>query len=244
MRASVVCCYNNEELFEAFVKSLKGQDEEAAVVGIDNRENQFSSCADALNAGLAKVETEYVIFSHQDIVFTEPSSLRGFVDYLEKIGRNDILGVAGVKKDVPGVYTNIWQGEGSAYAGRNRVQGLMKCQTLDECFFGGTTAGFREHPFDHTICDNWHLYGVERCLSALKRGDDVYVCDVRLRHLSGGNINHIYNRQLYALKRKYARDFDYVRTCCGFGSTRPVLNELGYLKAEFAVWRRGLARNK
>ncbi len=239
MRASIVCCYNKDDLFENFVKSLQRQDEVVSVIGIDNRENRFSSCADALNEGLSKVDTEYVIFSHQDIVFTDPSSVRRFIDYLEKVGKYDILGVAGVKKDVPGVYTNIRQGEGAEYAGGKRVHGLMKCQTLDECFFGGTTAGFREHPFDHTICDNWHLYAVERCLSALSRGNDVYVCDVSLKHLSGGKINHIYNRQLYALRRKYARAFDYVRTCCGFGSTRPVLNELGYLKFEFAVWRRG-----
>ena len=177
---TVICCWNNEKVYSDFVETLKTQTYPYELIGIDNRGNKnFSSCASAYNSVIGKVKTKYVIYSHCDILLNKPDILEKFTACLDKIGRDDILGVAGAKFSTPGTFTNImhiWNHSGKlGYAGGNRVTGDMEeCDTVDECFFGGHTKHFREYPFDEVVCNGWHLYAVEACLAAksINRGEE------------------------------------------------------------------------
>ena len=161
---TVVCCYNNEKMYADFVGTLKSQDCPCEVIGIDNRGNKgFTSCAAAYNSVIDRVKTKYVVYSHQDILLEDAGAMSKFAEYLGRTNRNDILGVAGIRLDRPGVISNIrhrqnYRNGEISYAGPRRVEGgMMTCGTVDECFFGGHTEHFREYPFNEDLCDDWHL---------------------------------------------------------------------------------------
>ena len=111
---------------------------------------------------------------------------------------------------------------------------MRACDSLDECFFGGHTAHFKKNPFDEKLCDNWHLYGVERCLHTRWHGGNVYVCDVALIHHSTGHINHAYNENFRRLAKRYA-GMRCIRTVCGSSKTGVWHRNVFYWKRELLI---------
>ncbi|MCR5500004.1 MAG: glycosyltransferase family protein [Acetatifactor sp.] len=219
MRVSIVCCYNDADRFGEFCDSLESQTEKAELIVLDNREGMYGSCAKALNDGVKRVKTEFVVFAHQDILFRQTDDLERFVDHMDRLQIGDILGVAGATKEDKGVYTNVCVNVEGEFAGALRVNGIMKVQSVDECFFGGKTDSFIRFPFDEKICDNWHLYAIDWALDAARRGNVAYVCDVSITHPSKGNINCAYNVGFLKLCQKYSADTDFIRTTIVFSKT-------------------------
>lgn len=239
---TIVCCYNDREQYDRLLRSLAEQRLEYELMGIDNCGQRFSSCSRALNSVLDEIKTEYVIFSHQDIELPEPDMLGQFVTYMEGIGAGDILGVAGAvenpdrsAKNLECVISNVHHGADLVVAGETEFTGMTACDTVDECFFGGRTECFQRAPFDEELCDNWHLYAVERCLYARTRGHQVYVCDLPLLHHSGGKINHTYNQNFYRIAGTYAKKLDCIRTVCGSARTDWIHRGFFYLKREILI---------
>ena len=67
---SIICVYNDEKVFNRYLQaSLKRQTEDYELVALNNSQNQFSSAAQALNAGAAQTtaSSKYLMFVHQDI---------------------------------------------------------------------------------------------------------------------------------------------------------------------------------
>lgn len=232
-RVTIVCCYNNEEEFAKFKDSIMSQTEPAAVLGIENFGNRFSSCAKALNSVLHSIETPYVIFSHQDILLTNRCMLETFTDQLEGLGKFDILGVAGAVKNGTDslVYTNIYHGIDDSRCkpgirivdsdGQETVTPI-EVESIDECFFGGATELFRENPFDEEICDAWHLYAVEYSLFVRSKGGRVFSSGVELWHKSKGNLTPDFFSTLCLLAKKYGSKARYITTTCAHIETDPV----------------------
>jgi len=229
MCITIVCCYNRDNDYNEFKKSLKAQSADFKLVGIDNTRAQFSSCAAAFNSILSKVDTKYVIFSHQDILFTEPLQLTRFVHFLNQTNDGDILGVAGRSDKAKRVFSNIRHGTNQEYAGENRLTQMIECDTVDECFFGGTVESFKRYPFDEKLCNGWHLYAVERCMAAKVRGNKVWVCAMPLIHNSRGKMDYKYSKQFYHISRKYSKYIRYMRTTCACAYTRFPMRELAYI---------------
>lgn len=241
---TIVCCYNNETMYNNFVNTLKAQTCPYELIGIDNRGNgKFTSCAAAYNSVIDDVKTKYVIYSHQDIELKDSDSLAKFISYLERIKRDDILGVAGVKFNEKGLFSNIKHIDNKTgeliYPGSERVRGsIMECDVIDECFFGGYTEHFRTNPFNESLCDNWHLYAVEACLKSKSKclheteQNRVYVCDVFLVHTSDGlsGTGFAFYHGFYKLCRYYRRYFPFIRTTCASSKT-------GFINA-FLCWPR------
>ena len=157
---TVVCCWNNEKVYNDFVETLKAQSCPCEIIGIDNRGNKgFTSCAAAYNSVIRQVNTKYVLYSHQDILLNDIHALEKFVSYLERTEQNDILGAAGVRFDSPEGFSNvthIMNKTGEIVHGTTHFPegGMMECDTVDECFFGGHTEHFRQYPFDEKVCNN------------------------------------------------------------------------------------------
>lgn len=267
---TIVCCYNDSEQYGRLCASLETQNLAYELIGIDNRGKKFSSCSKALNSVISQVQTEYLIYSHQDIELPETDMLERFVNYLAQIGGADILGVAGAAettqvlgkadasqmlekgriegrigdKDGTCVLSHVRHGESLMSAGEVEYEGLVECDTIDECFFGGRTEIFEQEPLDEAICDNWHLYAVERCLKARARGNKVWVCDLPLLHYSVGKINHAYNENFRRIAAHYAKisarkgqknaeiPIKYMRTVCGSARTDFLHRNLFYWKRE------------
>ena len=212
-------------MYADFLNTLKGQNTPCEIIGIDNRgNNAFTSCAAAYNSVINHVDTEYVIFSHQDILLTDANSLGNFLSYLQGLGHDDILGVAGTKFDSGGIYSGLTHkgrdGKLSP-AGRNHIDGgIMECDTADECFFGGHTEHFRDYPFDAQTCNGWHLYAAELCIRGKAQAiGKTYICAVPIMHLSYGNINLAFYRDFFRLCRKYSGKLPVIRTTCAFSRT-------------------------
>lgn len=227
---TLVCCFNDIDQYHVLQNSLLSQDIEYELIGLDNTGNRYKSCSNAFNSVLSKIETRFVIFTHQDIEFLNEHCLRDFLDCLKKIDEYDILGVAGPLKNGGCIATNVIHGEERTYAGRERVYAMTECDTIDECFFGGHLKYFLEYPFDEVICDNWHLYAVDRCLNSVCLGNHVYLCPVSLYHKSKGKINNIYIRQFYKLSKKYSRKIRVINTTCARAYAFFPLREMAYIK--------------
>lgn len=219
---TIVCCYNNQGVYNNLVNSLKTQTCNYELIGIDNTGNKkFSSCAGAYNSVLNEIRTKYVIFSHQDILLNEPDSLAKFLEYLDKIGENDILGVAGMKFDDTRMYSEIKHiiNGNLIQAGENIISGIMQCDTLDECFFGGYSEHFRANHFDEKI-SNWHLYAVDSCLYAKsKYAAKIWVCSSNINHMSTGRADLKFYFGFYRLCRKYKNLFPFIRTTISYSGT-------------------------
>ena len=169
IRATIVCCYNKQSVFNKMLHSLKSQSEDVEVIEINNSDGKFSSCSAAFNSVIDQIRTKYVIFSHQDILYNTEYSLSNILDYFEKIGPYDIVGVVGRRATAKERMGNIKQGSDKKRAVRGKVVGIEKCDTVDECFFGGYTECFQRYPFSETLCEGWHMYAVERCLASRYR---------------------------------------------------------------------------
>ncbi len=247
---TVVCCYNDPKQYRKLTEDLTRQHYNYTLIGIDNCGKQYSSCAKALNAATAQVKTEYVIYSHQDIELPDADMLEKFVNYLLMTQKEDILGVAGAVEDNDRqarehtcVLSKVRHGKEQVVAGEREYSGMTDCETVDECFFGGHTEFFLQHPFDEIICDNWHLYGVERCMYTRAKGNKVYVCDIPLIHTSTGTIGREYNKGFYRVAKCYAKadkkegtmSLKWLRTVCGSSRTDLMHRLLFYWKREILI---------
>lgn len=234
---TIVCCYNDMQQYERLEKSLAKQNIAYELLGIDNRKQEFSSCSSALNSVKNQIDTEYVVYAHQDIELPESNMLECFLGYLKKTVSGDVLGVAGIVEDGGDdiVLSAVRHGADLLVAGEKSFSGMVPCDTVDECFFGGRTEGFRESPFDEELCDDWHMYAVERCLRAKVQKKQVYVCDLPLLHHSGGHINHAYNLNYLKIAKHYADKLPYIRTVCGSTKTDFWHRTLFFLKREILI---------
>lgn len=232
---SIVCCYNNIKQYGKFINSLSRQSIQPRVVGIDNTKNVYSSCSEALNCALSTVTTPYVIFSHQDIELIDNESLEKFVKSIKDMKCGDVLGVAGRCKRGGTVVSNIIHGSEKRRIREREITAVTECETIDECFFGGYTQNFLDHPFDTKICNNWHLYAVDCCLGARVRGNHIYICPISLIHKSTGKMNGIYNKQFYQLSKKYENEIEYINTTCAYASTKFPAREWAYLKRKISI---------
>ena len=222
---TIVCCYNNEKVYNDFVNTLKAQTFGYDLIGIDNTGNKnFTSCAAAYNSVIDNVKTKYVIYSHQDILLQGSDSLAEFISYLGRINHDDILGVAGERFSNPGTITNIMHRDNKTGkiipAGMRLMESdMMECDIVDECFFGGYTEHFRTNPFNEALCNNWHFYAVEACLHTKVLKNHVYICDAKLLHMSSGSFSLAFHYGFYRLCRHYAKHFPFIVTTCTFSRT-------------------------
>jgi len=222
---SVICCYNNKAAVQSMLcNSLKYQDTEYETVLVDNTQNTFKSAAQALNHGFNLSRGEYIIFAHQDIIFEDKNFLNDIVEYIDFLDGESIIGAAGIKEK-KSVYSNITHGNEQYTVGKYRVTDPVKIQTLDEVLIGVKRSVFQKLYFDDTTCDNWHLYGVDLCLSAKKIGIDSYVIPIVFHHNSGGNVNKGYMDSLSKVVRKHKSEFKQIHT------TISSVNTLSYQKS-------------
>lgn len=186
---SIVCIYNNKKnLNDYLLKSLINQTVDYELITVDNTKGSFESAAEALNYGGRKAKGKYIMFVHQDVDLSSNTWLvevEKIVDSLPNIG---IAGVAG-KIDENGVITNIKHGNPPKFAGKIQIDKPTKVQTLDECLIIIPKSIFNVLQFDDKVCNDWHLYGVDYCLSAKKMGFEAYVIPMNIYHLSTGTTN-------------------------------------------------------
>lgn len=215
---SIICCYNSEELFkEVLMNSIRTQDLLSEIIGVDNTKNSFTSAAEALNFGAEMANGDTLVFVHQDVIFEDHNILTSIHNYLEKFPRS-IVGVAGAKQD-GGVFTNITHGANRVSAGKNQITKETVVATLDECLIAIKKNVFMKYRFDSKTCDNWHLYGVDLCLTANKDNNSIIVLPLKIHHLSKGFLSNQYYDSLWKLIEKHRSNYQIISTTCTYIKT-------------------------
>ena len=184
---SVVCVYNRKDLLERYLlESLERQKAEHERILLDNTAHRFKSAAEALNKGGRSAKGKYVMFAHQDVTLPTSDWLGQAERVLDGLTDLGIAGVAGKAEKGHRVMTNIEHGEPPRPAGQIPISELAKVQTLDECIAIVLKGVFAKLGFDEVICDDWHLYVVDYCLSVKNLGLEAYVVPMKAYHLSLG----------------------------------------------------------
>lgn len=115
-KITIVCCYNDRKQYGRLQASLAKQNTGYELIGMDNCNRQYASCSLALNAATARVETEYVIYAHQDVELPGEDTLARFAGYLAQTGGG---GSAGRCRDCAGDDSGkeeaVWRGRGNRF---------------------------------------------------------------------------------------------------------------------------------
>ena len=137
-KITIVCCYNDRKQYGRLQASLAKQNTGYELIGMDNCSRQYASCSLALNAATARVETEYVIYAHQDVELPGEDTLARFAGYLAQTGEEDLLGVAGiVPGTIPGRKKRFGEAEGIVLSGVQHGAGELAAAG-EQAFSGGT----------------------------------------------------------------------------------------------------------
>lgn len=224
---SVVCCYNDKEMYDrVVVKMLKKQQEiEYELIGIDNTNGEYRSAASAINYAIKNSMGEVIVVIHQDFKFLYSDALKKLYNYSIAFRENDILGVAGAVLDINASILK-------KLIGRNRMiiaaldgeYTMMRFPTqvdsLDECCFVFRRSYWEKYPLDELTCDKWDLYAVDMCLQARLLGGKSYVLPVDAVHYSGGKLSKNFYTVLKKLSNKYKGKISKIVTTCVVTSTR------------------------
>lgn len=229
---TIICVYNNKNILNTMLlESLNHQNVKSKTLLFDNSDNYYSSAAKAYSDLIETVQSKYVLFVHQDIIFDTEDSLINIYKYMLN-NKESIVGVVGVKINDNKAYGTIREGVHGEYSRCFKIESAITVDAVDECCFGGKVGLIRKVGFDSDTCNGFHLYAVDLCYAAKKMGIETCVVPSQLIHVSLGNLSHDFFIRLKKLRNKYKKNFKYIRTCCiQIETAKPVFYyELKYMK--------------
>lgn len=234
---SIVCVYNNKKLLtDCLLNSLKNQTLDYELITIDNTNGIFKSAAKALNYGGKKATGKYIMFVHQDVDLCSASWLEETNQIIDSLPNLGIAGVAGMSVNGR---TNKERGKNIILNGDknweygNPIKKPELVQTLDECLVIIPKSVFDVLQFDEKVCDNWHLYAVDFCLSVRKLEYGTYAIPMYIHHksrgvfttnffetiLSLGKLSKEYYQNMSKILNKHKSECGHIYTTCGEWST-------------------------
>jgi len=234
---SVVCaCRNSAVLNEWLLKSLKAQTVEYEMITVDTAQQSFQSAAQALNFGGNQAKGKYIMFVHQDVSLPSNAWLEDAEEMLDTIPNLGIAGVVGSVEEGDSVSQRmrnvISHGDEREHIG-NPIHSPERVQTLDELLLIIPREIFQRYQFDENSCDNWHLYGVDYCLTMLTLKKGVYVIPFFVVHKSKGalppkrfhkvsfalnfGLSREYYHTLERVLKKHEKNFVWIYTTPGYG---------------------------
>jgi hypothetical protein len=230
---SVICVYNDLHLYNNFIKSsLEKQTVKYELIALDNTNNKFKSAAEALNYGAGQASGKYFMFVHQDIKFNTESWLEGAEKLLDNLEKMGVAGVAGIGNKYLRIVSNIKHGVPPRNAGNIKINNIEQVQTLDECLFIVKKEVYKKYYFDEKICNGWHLYAVDMCLTLQKQGYKNIVLPLEVYHLSVGQkickvkkififrrLPKEYYDCLKNVIKKHKDSYGFIYTTCGLWDT-------------------------
>jgi GT2 family glycosyltransferase len=198
------------------LKSLKTQSNDCDLILVDNTDGKYYSAAAALNYGASMAQGEYIMFIHQDVDLCTPHWLEEVESNINELEDLGVLGVAGKATNIQSAISNIYQGDPPEKINPDPIKRPVKVQTIDECLFIIPRPLFEEIKFDQEVCDDWHLYGVDFCLTAKKKGYQVFVSPQCVYHRSpGDSFSEGYYETLGKLIQKHKKHYRFINTTMG-----------------------------
>jgi hypothetical protein len=190
---SIICVYSNKNIFEKYLsKSLQEQNAKYELIAIDNTAGIYKSAAQAYNSWASRARGKYFMFVHQDVDLYSVSWLYDVEIILDSIGNFGIVGVAGMsemgqRQEDRGRNIIFNHEDHSPWKFGHRIEKPEQVQTLDGCLLIIPSSVFDLLKFDERVCNDWHLYDVDYCLSCQEIGLGVYVLPVSIYHRSAGS---------------------------------------------------------
>jgi hypothetical protein len=248
---SIISIINNNSIAKEFLlRGLSIQNAKYDLILIDNRSSSYKSAAQAYNEGSAKAKGDYLMFIHQDVLLPNCNWLK---DTEESLSSLSDLGIAGVAGMIQPTFLNdfelwtryrllkkldllkVWYyryARGNVFHGREKkpwigkfTSEVISTRTLDELLLIVPAKLFQDLKFDESVCDNWHLYGVDYSLSVSQKCRNVCVLPYPVVHLSIGHLNEAYFNTLMKLIKKHPTE-KVINTTVGPWSTRSKLTNL------------------
>jgi glycosyltransferase involved in cell wall biosynthesis len=221
MDFSIVCVYNNRKILNQYLlESLKKQTIPYELILVDGFSKKYNSAADALNSGGEQAAGRYIMFVHQDIQLGNARFLEDSLWYLDELPNLGIAGIAGKSPASTNIVSNSYNGTPPWKLSTNCIREPVMVQTLDECVLVIPRARFETTRFDPVTCNDWHLYGVDYCLTMKSIGFDVMVLPTGVYHLSDGDsMNSAYFSTLERLITKHRAGTPVITTTVGIWST-------------------------
>lgn len=220
---TVISVFNNKDILEErLLKSLNIQNIQYELILVDNSDGKFKSAANALNYGAKNATKDYLMFVHQDVDLLGENCLRNIEEVIDSLEDLGVAGVAGYAKTEgkPVMMSNIQDGYPPEDVGMN-IDGPVEVQSVDECLFIVPRSLFQELKFDEKTCPDWHLYGVDYCLSTKKLGKTIYVIPANIYHASRTvSFSNTYYSTLYNVVNKHGDDYETIDTSCGVWHTK------------------------
>jgi Glycosyltransferase like family len=246
---SVICVYNDSNLVQhCLLKSLSEQETGYETIILDNTQNRFKSAAEALNWGAAQAAGDYVMFVHQDVALCSNSFFAGLEALLDSLPNLGVAGIAGIS-ECGGPFLErlddkinhrpqqrfrnaITQGPQKDRWG-TPITEPERVQTLDECLVIIPKKIWQIRQFDEAVCDGWHLYAADYCLSVAASGFGIYVIPKSVHHQSKGFTERgalgvikglgLHPEEYYLILRKVLKkhkgNYKWIHTSCGSWNT-------------------------
>jgi len=248
---SVISIINDERKARQFLRrGLSLQNTKLELFLVDNRASIYRSASQAYNQTGVKASGDYLMFIHQDVFLRSRNWLKEAEDWLSTLSDVGLAGVVGMRKprfinqlEVSMRYfllrklgkLYLWfrhYGRGNVVHGHEKapwegsfVSDVVPVQTLDELLLIVPSKIFEHTKFDETVCNSWHLYGVEFSLRVSQRGHGVYVLPCSVFHDSTGVVNDSYLQTLMKLIEKHKHE-KIINTTNGLCLTKQILTKL------------------
>jgi len=257
---SIVCACNNAAILNGWLlKSLKAQTVEYEMITIDTAKQGFQSAAQALNFGGNRAKGRYIMFVHQDVILPSNTWLEDAEKMLDTIPNLGIAGVVGSVEEGDSVSQRtrnvITHGDDMEQIG-GPISSPERVQTLDELLLIIPRDIFQKYQLDEYSCNNWHLYGVDYCLTMLTLKKGVYVIPLFVIHKSKGALTNkrfykfsfilnfgLSREYFYTLEKvleKHKKNFIWIYTTPGYGKWKTTeslfMQRLKYSVIEMLTW--------
>ena len=221
---SIIVCSRNAELPEEFIRNIQetiGVDYE--VICIDNSESKYSIFS-AYNEGFARSKYSYLCFAHEDIIFHTENWGGIIIEHLQD-SKTGILGLAGgdLATIVPGMWWSLNPTQNNIQSDQTNKQptqykrfpenynhSLRSVVLLDGVFLCMRRELLYKIKFDESY-GGFHSYDYDISIQSILAGYYNYVIfDVLIEHLSTGNMNGEYYRNLLKLHKKWEKNLPLV----------------------------------
>lgn len=204
MKASIVIIYTDMTKLNKAKLWIERQSifKDIELIAMDNRDGQFSSCAQGLNHGAEQSGGEYLLFMHQDVYLWDLQAVEKYCEYLSS-NPHSVIGVAGVCANGD-IVTDICETEEKIERGSRARGKVFQVDALDECLIAMKRERWEQLRFDPECCDNWHGYGMEICYHNVLEGGTNEMVPLQICHDSQGTPHTAsFRRTIHNLVRKY-----------------------------------------
>lgn len=219
-KLTIVTLVNNQKLYSKSKKSLERQAAKSFFdfIPID-ADTKGWNAATALNHGIEKAKSEWVICAHQDVVFPD-LWLKKFINEIDKLKDSIVvIGLVGVRSN--GKLAGHIKDPGGHWKWKPLPASVI---SIDEhVIVVRKNSGIR---FDNNN-PGFHCYGTDISLTALKNGYNAIVMDIPAVHLSKGKIDEQFVASSEWLLNKWGKSMNFfIPTCAGIINKKTILNSI------------------